>query len=138
MTLKIKLLNENAITPKRGSEGAAGYDLFSSEDIEVGPHSQAIIPTGISIQMPHGVYGRIAPRSGLSVKHTIVSAGVIDPDYRGEIKVVFFNLSEYPIRLEIGNRVAQLILENFTIAPILVTDLSSTERSGAGFGSTGF
>ncbi len=137
MTLKIKLLNENATIPKRGSEGAAGYDLCSSEDIEVGPHSQALIPTGISIEMPDGVYGRIAPRSGLSLKHTITSAGVIDPDYRGEIKIVFFNLSEYPINIKTENRIAQLILENYTIAPILVTDLSATERSDAGFGSTG-
>ena len=137
MTLKIKLLNENATIPKRGSEGAAGYDLCSSEDIVVGPHSQALIPTGISIEMPNGVYGRIAPRSGLSLKHTITSAGVIDPDYRGEIKIVFFNLSNYPINIQTENRIAQLILENYTIAPILVTDLSSTERSDAGFGSTG-
>jgi dUTP pyrophosphatase len=137
MVLKVNLLNENAIAPKRGSEGAAGYDLFSSEDIEVGPHSQALIPTGIAIQMPDGVYGRIAPRSGLSLKHTITSAGVIDPDYRGEIKVIFFNLSEDPINILAGHRVAQLILEKFTIADVFVTDLSSTERSDAGFGSTG-
>ena len=89
--------------------------------------------------IPHGNYGRIAPRSGLAVKKMIdVGAGVIDSDYRGEVKVLLFNFGAEDFKVCKGDRIAQLIIEKYTITSIQeVENLSSTERGEAGFGSTG-
>jgi dUTP pyrophosphatase len=88
----VKKLNENAVLPKKGSTGAAGYDLFSSEDVLVPAGGKAKVPTGLSWMVPPNTYGRVAPRSGLAWKNSInVGAGVIDEDYRGEICVILFN-----------------------------------------------
>src|SRR5690554_3995763 len=100
MDYKIRRLTTNAVIPTRGSDQAAGYDLSSSIDITVPAHGKALIKTGLAIQMPSHVYGRIAPRSGLAHKHFIdVGAGVIDADYRGEIGVILFNHSskDFPV-----------------------------------------
>jgi len=99
-----------------------------------------LIPIGIAIKMPDGVYGRVAPRSGLAVKKGIhVGAGVIDPDYRGEIHVLLFNNGKEPFEISIGDRIAQLILEKFEFHEILLVDSLSneTDRGSGGFGSTG-
>lgn len=87
--LRVKKLSENATLPKRGSEKAAGYDLCASSDLAIPPMSRAVVPTDLSIAVPAGTYGRVAPRSGLAVKNFIdVGAGVIDEDYRGPVGVV--------------------------------------------------
>lgn len=139
MSLKIKKLSVQATIPTRGSSGAAGYDLYSSEAFVVLPGRRGVISTGISIQLPDGVYGRVAPRSGLSVKHGInVGAGVVDPDYTGELKVVLFNHDTNPYVIKPGYRIAQLILEKFSAPDIeVVGDIDSTQRGSGGFGSTG-
>lgn len=137
--MKIKLLTENAILPTRGSEQAAGLDLYSTESILVGSLQREIISTGISIKVPKGFYGRIAPRSGLAAKYGIdVMAGVVDSDYRGEIKVILFNSSLEAFKIQRGDRIAQLILEQILIVePEEVESLDETIRGADGFGSTG-
>ena len=92
MSLKVKKLVSHATLPVRGSSGAAGYDLHSTEGYVILPGQRAVVSTGLSFELPSGVYGRVAPRSGLAVKHGLqVGAGVVDPDYTGEVKVVLFN-----------------------------------------------
>ena len=139
MTLKIKKINSQAITPTRGSTGAAGYDLYSCEGCVVQGGGRGVVATGISLILPDGVYGRVAPRSGLAVKNGIqVGAGVVDPDYRGELKVVLFNHDVNPFIIQPGYRIAQLILERFEIPDVEEVDtMDETERGESGFGSTG-
>jgi deoxyuridine 5'-triphosphate nucleotidohydrolase len=100
---------------------------------------RGIVQTDLSIGCPAGTYGRVAPRSGLTVKNGIhVGAGVIDADYRGPVGVVLFNLGTEPFEVKKGDRIAQLILEQIVMAPVEeVTELDATVRGGGGFGSTG-
>lgn len=140
MSLKIKKLCYDAIVPTRGSDGAVGYDLYSSEDATVPCQAgRALVGTGITAVLPPGVYGRVAPRSGLAVKHCInVGAGVIDPDYTGEIKVVLFNHGVKDFEVKKGDRIAQLVLERCETPPIEeISIVEDTERGSGGFGSTG-
>lgn len=139
MFLGVKKLVPDAILPTRGSNGAAGYDLYSNEECVVEPNDRCLVSTGISIVLPEGVYGRVAPRSGLSVKYGIqVGAGVIDPDYTGEVKVILFNHGVNDFFIHEGDRIAQLILERYETPPIReVETLGDTERGSDGFGSTG-
>ena len=139
--MQVKLQHPKAQLPQRSTPGAAGYDLCSCEDVVVRAGRRAVISTGLSVKLPPGVYGRVAPRSGLAVKNGIqVGAGVIDPDYQGEIKVVLFNHDNTnAFVVKAGYRVAQLILEKFETSE--VKEVSSfdevTKRSTSGFGSTG-
>ena len=141
--MNIKLLSDKAVVPSRGSSGAAGYDLYSIESHTLEPGERKIFKTGLSIAIPQGYYGRIAPRSGLAVKHGIdVLAGVIDSDYRGEIMVALINLSSEQIKLPLikdGNEtaVAQIIFEKYNNVNFdVVEDLDTTFRGLGGFGST--
>jgi dUTP pyrophosphatase len=130
----------DAIVPTRGSDGAVGYDLYSTEDTTVPCQAgRALVGTGITVVLPQGVYGRVAPRSGLAVKHCInVGAGVIDPDYTGEIKVVLFNHGDKDFEVKKGDRIAQLVLERCETPPIEeISIVEDTERGSGGFGSTG-
>ena len=143
--MKVKLIHPLARVPARGSEYAAGFDLRAVEQLFIWPGERKVISTGICIEIPTGFYGRIAPRSGLAVKSGIMTmAGVIDSDYRGEIKVVLYNSSKdevtQPKLFEVspGDRIAQLILQAVADFPIeVVTELSDTVRAEGGFGSTG-
>lgn len=137
--LAVKLLSDHAKLPERASAQAAGYDLFSAHDLTIPAGDKAIVPTDISMAVPAGLYGRVAPRSGLAVKHFIdVGAGVIDSDYRGPVGVVLFNFGKAPFEVKRGDRVAQLILERIASLPVLkVDDLDETVRGAGGFGSTG-
>jgi dUTP pyrophosphatase len=140
MSLKIKKLCFDAIVPTRGSDRSVGYDLYSTENAVVPCQAgRALIGTGITIVLPNGVYGRVAPRSGLAVKHCInVGAGVIDPDYTGEIKVILFNHGEKDFEVKKGDRIAQLILERYETPSIEeISIVENTERGSDGFGSTG-
>ena len=104
--------NASACLPTRGSDGAAGYDLSCNADIVIEPGERRLVPTGVSIELPAGTYGRIAPRSGLAVRHGIqVGAGVVDADYRGEVKVLLFNQGSETFSATIGDRIAQLVIE---------------------------
>jgi dUTP pyrophosphatase len=149
MVFNVKKLVPHAVLPIRGSAYAAGYDLHAIEDYVVQPGRRTVVSTGISVQFPPGTYGRIAPRSGLAVKHGIdVLAGVIDPDYTGELKVVLFNSdARQSFVIRQGYRIAQIILENFEaheVSEIETIDLTNEDepcpapiRGDHGFGSTG-
>lgn len=142
MALNVIKISPNATLPARSTPGAAGYDLFSTDSYVVLPGRRVVVSTGITVQLPPGTYGRIAPRSGLAVKHGLDTlAGVIDPDYTGEIKVVLQNTDlNQPFVIRPGYRIAQLILEKYETVDVVeipgeCTQL--TDRGAAGFGSTG-
>lgn len=139
MSLGIKRLTPDAILPTRGSVDAVGYDLYSIEDCNILPGNHHLVGTGIATLLPVGVYGRVAPRSGLAVKHGIqVGAGVVDPDYTGEVKVVLFNHGDKDFEIKKGDRIAQLVLERCETPPVEeVVSVEETERGSGGFGSTG-
>lgn len=138
-TLKVKRLSKNASLPTRATSGSAGLDIKSSEDIIIKARSVSSVKTGICFASPEGCYIRIAPRSGLALKNGIqVGAGVIDADYRGEIKVVLFNHKDSDFRIERGDKIAQIVCEKIEIPVIKeVSEMDSTERGSKGFGSTG-
>lgn len=136
--LKVKKLDPLAILPKRGSEYAAGYDLFNFGVFYIPPGERLLINTGISIALSTDTYGRIASRSSLSLKGIDVGAGVIDCDYRGEIKVLLINNSKDVFVIQPNTRIAQLIIERIYTPPVVeVLELDSTNRGEGGFGSTG-
>ena len=135
---QVKLNYEDAQAPTRGSDEAAGYDLYSYESETVVPKQIKLIDTGISIRVPEGTYGRIAPRSSVSKKGILINAGVIDRDYRGPVKVMIHNLSNNDYVIKKNDRIAQLILEKIKTPPVeLVEELDDTVRGEGGFGSTG-
>lgn len=131
--------HEHAVLPKRGSNLSAGSDLHSVLDYVIEPKSRCLISTGLKMQFPNDVYARIAPRSGLSLKNGIdVMAGVIDPDYTGEIKVLLYNSSDIKFEIQRGDRIAQIIFEQFKYPNFSeVNEITETERSSGGFGSSG-
>jgi dUTP pyrophosphatase len=137
--MEVKRLHSHAILPRRATAGSAGYDLFSTDAVTLGPGDLMCVPTGIAIRVPPGTYGRIAPRSGVTVKHNVhVGAGVIDEDYTGEIKVVLYNNGKNSVEFSAFDRIAQLVLEKIEIAEVIeVQELSETNRGSGGFGSTG-
>lgn len=139
MKLEIKKLHKESMLPTRGSKEAAGYDLYSNEEVIIDKFSRGVVGTGIAMKIPDGFYGRIAPRSGLAVKRGIdVLAGVVDSDYRGEIRVVIQNLGREAIRFLPKDKIAQMIITPYLAVDIEdVSDLSNTERGEKGFGSTG-
>lgn len=140
--LKIKLLDKNATIPTRGSQDAAGYDLYAAEEKMIQPGTVEKISTGIAMELPQYTFGAIYSRSGLSTKQGLRPAncvGVCDSDYRGPYIVALYNDSPMPQKVNIGDRIAQFILtpyipvDNFIVSQ----DLSETERGEGGFGSTG-
>jgi dUTP pyrophosphatase len=137
--LKCLKLHPAAKLPARGSADAAGLDLFAIEEVRLEAGARAMVRTGLSLAIPRGFYGRIAPRSGLAVRHGLdVLAGVIDSDYRGEIMCALVNHGREALTLEAGQRVAQLIVEAIiTPEAAWVESLDETARGEGGFGSTG-
>lgn len=143
MEINIKLLNESAKVPTRGSEYAAGYDLYAAtaEDIEIAPHSTVKVGTGISVELPNGTFGAIFARSGLATKKGLRPAncvGVCDSDYRGEYIVAIHNDTDEMMTIAAGERIAQLIVMPFVAVEFnTVEELTETARGNRGFGSTG-
>lgn len=138
--INVVLITPNARVPERKSDGAAGYDLFAADDIIVQARGRTLVPTGISIEIPRGYYGRVAPRSGLALNFGLdVGAGVIDSDYRGPVGVLLFNHSDAPYKVECGARIAQIIIETIITPEIRAISQHecATERGTGGFGSTG-
>ena len=127
------------VLPAYSSEGAAGADLVASEGVTVAPGGRAAVPTGLHLQLPHGHVGLVWPRSGLAVKHGIDTlAGVIDSDYRGEVRVVLVNHGGTPFEIKPGDRIAQLLVQRVERAGFTrVEALAESERGTNGFGSTG-
>lgn len=141
MKLKVFLHSDLAKLPRRADEGAAGYDLTSIETLTIPSRSRTLVPTGLSIQLPPYSYGRIAPRSGLSVKGIDVGAGVIDESYRGLVMVLLINNSDRDFVVNVGDRIAQLLIEPVYYPDVeevkSLNDLTPTVRGAGGFGSTG-
>lgn len=138
--LRVQKTTEQSKLPFRSSKGAAGYDLYSIEDKMIYTGGQEMIDVGIRINVPSGTYGRIAPRSGLAVKHGIdVLAGVIDEDYQGDVKVILINHGNEDFHVNAGDRVAQLVLEKIITPEIeeIASFDETTQRGEGGFGSTG-
>ena len=129
-------MSANVITPTRATGGSVGLDFYSPGDYVVPPHKQLLIPTQIKLQIPLRYYGRIAPKSGLAILHQLhVGAGVIDPDYTGEIMVLMINAASRAYSIKRNDPIAQLILEKVSI-PILkqVNEIPPTVRGTHGCG----
>jgi dUTP pyrophosphatase len=139
MEIQIKKLSKNGVIPTQGSPYAAGYDLYAAEEMIIEPGQRGLIKTNIAVSIPESYYGRVAPRSGLSYKKGLdVLAGVIDSDYRGDIGVILLNTGSETFKANLGDRIAQLIIEKCHKASWKeVNDLSDSVRSSGGFGSTG-
>lgn len=143
MKIEIKKLTETAKLPTRGSDRAAGYDLYadSVESVLIKPHTTAKVGTGLAIAIPEGYFGAIFARSGLAAKQGLRPAncvGVCDEDYRGEYIVALHNDTDMNQIIEPGDRIAQLVvLPYLPVEFEEVTELSETERGAGGFGSTG-
>ena len=141
VTVKVKKLREDAVIPTKGSEGAAGYDLYLPYGEMFCKKKTKLVKTGIAIELPEGYEAQVRSRSGLTLKKGLVvanSPGTIDCDYRGEIGVIMYNQGEFDRILEAGDRIAQLVIQKVPEVKLdIVEDLVDTERGGGGFGSTG-
>ena len=142
--MKVKVINRSAFDlPQYETANAVGLDVRANttEAIRLAPLERALVPTGLYVEIPEGYEIQVRPRSGLAAKYGISVAnapGTIDPDYRGEIKVILVNLSNEVFELKPGERIAQLVVAQFTrIEWESVEQLSDTERGAGGFGSTG-
>jgi len=138
--LLVQKLAPTATIPTRGSAFAAGYDIYASAPITIKAKNKALVSTSLAIAVPPGTYGRVAPRSGLASKHFLdTGAGVIDADYRGEVKVLMFNFSDVDYEVKQAERVAQLVLERILTPEVVeVETLDMSVRGAGGFGSTGY
>lgn len=134
--------NPDLPLPGRATEHAAGYDVRSAEDtVTLQPGEIRLVGTGLVMELPEGLECQVRPRSGLALKHGVTlpnSPGTIDPDYRGELRVIMQNLGPDPVTLERGERIAQLVFARFEAPEIQeVDEVSATDRGEGGFGSTG-
>ena len=137
--IKVKQLHEHAILPSRATPQSAGLDIHTIHDIVIDAGMTKFINTGISVSVPEGTYGRLAPRSGNSLKKDIdVKAGVVDADYRGEVGVVLFNRGQKQQKFVRGDKIAQMIIEKCVMHTPMdwELELESTDRGGNGFGSS--
>lgn len=141
MKLKYRKTAVNAIAPRRATDESGGYDLFSTEDVTLLPSAIYAVGTGIEMEIPKGYVGLICPKSGLAANRGVTvlnGPGVIDPDYRGEVKAIMINESTRNLRFAPGDKVAQILfVEAEEVEFEEVEELSSTVRGTGGFGSTG-
>lgn len=141
MDIIFKKLVDNAIIPEYKTAGAAGMDISSIEEKVLNGQGREMISTGLSVEIPEGYEIQVRPRSGLAAKHGITvlnTPGTIDSDYRGEIKVILYNTTIYDYKVEVGERIAQLVVAKVERPNIIIGEiLSETERGEGGFGHTG-
>ncbi len=142
MNLRVRRLDERGLLPRRAHADDAGLDLHALEDAVIAPGERASIRTGIAIEVPDGHAGLVLPRSGLAVRHGIAlvnAPGLIDPGYRGEVRVLLLNTDRRrAFTLAGGDRIAQLVLVRTAPAEVVeVTELSTSSRGAGGFGSSG-
>ncbi len=142
--MEVKIVNRSPFAlPQYATVNSAGLDLRANtqQPLVIKPLERTLVPTGLYIELPEGYEAQVRPRSGLAAKHGISivnTPGTIDPDYRGEIKVILVNLSDVPFTLEPGERIAQMVIARFEhISWNQVETLSETERGEGGFGHTG-
>lgn len=139
--IKVKVLRDTARIPSFGTDGAAGFDFYAAEDVLVLPQGRVVVPTGLAFAIPKGYEIQVRPRSGTSLKTSLIipnSPGTIDADFRGEVGIILYNSGNLPYTVKQGERIAQGVLGRvpesyFTV----VSDLDSTDRGSGGFGSTG-
>lgn len=141
LEIQVKRLDKTAKIPTQEVRDIpdAGWDIFTNERKRIPGHGKYAIKTGIAFNIPKGWLGHIRPRSGVAVNTPLmIDAGVVDPGYRGEVKVVLVNTSEYPYDVEKGIKIAQMIFEQIPNVVITeVADLPQSDRDTKGFGSTG-
>ena len=140
MNIRIKKLHAEAVLPAyaHGPLEDAGMDLRSVERVVLSPGAAQGVPTGLAIELPPGFEAQVRPRSGLGLKHTItVNFGTIDPGYRGEIRVVMFNLGRADYVIEKGDRIAQLVIARYEAIDWEEGELGDSARGAGGFGSSG-
>ncbi len=133
--------NPDLPLPERATPYAAGFDVRSAEEVSLDPGEIRLVATGLVMELPRGIECQVRPRSGLALKHGVTlpnSPGTIDPDYRGELRIILQNLGREPVRLARGERVAQLVFTRFETPELLEVDrVTDTHRGPGGFGSTG-
>ena len=133
--------NPDLPLPARATPHSAGYDVRAAADVELAPGQIVLVPTGLVMELPEGIECQVRPRSGLALEHGITlpnSPGTIDPDYRGELRVIVQNLGAKQVRLARGDRIAQLVFARFEQPAIeLALGVGQTARGEGGFGSTG-
>ncbi|HUF75288.1 MAG TPA: dUTP diphosphatase [Longimicrobiales bacterium] len=134
--------NPDLPLPDRATPHAAGYDVRSAEGpVTLAPGEIRLVGTGLAMELPEGVECQVRPRSGLALRHGLTlpnSPATIDPDYRGELRIILQNLGPEPVTLERGDRVAQLVFARFEAPEITLVDrVGETTRGDGGFGSTG-
>jgi len=140
--IKIKIITGGK-PPEKMSPGAVGYDVFArlEKPLVLDPGARALVPAGFEIEIPEGFEAQIRPRSGLAIGYGLVllnSPGTIDPDYRGEVKVILANLGQKDIIISNGDRIAQMVISPVALPQIEITEnLSESKRGKNGFGSTG-
>jgi len=142
--MKVRIINHsNNPLPAYATEGSSGMDIraYIKAPVELKPLERALIPTGLSVELPDGFEAQIRPRSGLAYKHGLTclnSPGTIDADYRGEIKIILINLSNQNQTIQSGERIAQMVIQKVEKAEWeLSVEIEDTNRSAGGFGSTG-
>ena len=140
--MNIRFMNAYAQVPTRGSEYAAGYDLYAAvgEEVTIWPHETVKVTTGLAMELPKNTFGAIFARSGLATKQGLRPAncvGVIDEDYRGEVIVALHNDGNDPKTIQPGDRIAQLVIIPYLTVDFIEADIDDTARGGDGFGSSG-
>jgi dUTP pyrophosphatase len=138
--MKVKKLNPNAIVPSKAHESDLGWDLYALDDVIIPPFGRKTIHTGVAIQFPPNVGGILKDRSGIAADSGVhIFAGVIDPEYRGEIKIVMFNSTKVPFSINAEMKIAQMFLMPvFLVGKFeVVNQLDTTPRGEKGFGSSG-
>jgi dUTP pyrophosphatase len=146
-SLAVVRLDRDLPMPNRAHDGDAGVDLYSTQDVELGPGQRALVSTGIAVAIPHGMVGLVHPRSGLAARvglSIVNSPGTIDAGYRGEIQVALINLDlQTPIVVHRGDRIAQLLVQRVELPELIEVSsfdeagLADTSRGDGGHGSSG-
>ncbi|GAA7138865.1 dUTP diphosphatase [Helicobacter pylori] len=141
MKIKIQKIHPNALIPKYQTEGSSGFDLHAVEEVTIKPHSVGLVKIGICLSLEVGYELQVRTRSGLALNHQVMvlnSPGTVDNDYRGEIKVILANLSDKDFKVQVGDRIAQGVVQKTYKAEFIEYEqLDETSRGSGGFGSTG-
>ncbi len=141
MKIKIQKIHPNALIPKYQTEGSSGFDLHAVEEVMIKPHSVGLVKIGICLSLEVGYELQVRTRSGLALNHQVMvlnSPGTVDNDYRGEIKVILANLSDKDFKVQVGDRIAQGVVQKTYKAEFIQCErLDETSRGSGGFGSTG-
>jgi dUTP pyrophosphatase len=142
MRIAIERLHPKAILPSyaHGPIEDAGMDLHAVERVTLEPGVPAFVPTGLAIELPPGYEAQVRPRSGLALRHAITmpnAPATIDPGYRGEIRIILLNLGREPYSVEVGDRVAQMIVARYEAVEWCEGELTDSQRGRGGFGSSG-